>query len=103
MSKRHAALMSGLALLLAVCAILLPGQVRPVSAQAFHAVLVRCEPADNSILAHAPGIIRLWFSEPVQLVEPSLTIYGPSGGIVEQGTVQALNNEISVPFNARAD
>jgi copper transport protein len=93
----------GAALLLAICAILAPSQASRVSAQAFHAVLVHSDPANNSVLEASPGIVRLWFSEPVQLVEPSLTIYGPSGGMVEQGTVQEINGEVSVPFKASAD
>src|SRR5258708_13675917 len=90
-------------LLLAGCAVLVPNQASRVFAQAFHAVLIHSDPAEGSVLATPPETLQLWFTEPVQLVEPSLTIYGPSGGIIEQGTVQELNGEVSVPFKASAD
>lgn len=108
MSKRWMARGRGMsilraALLLAVCAALAPGQASQVFAQAFHAVLVRSEPADGSVLATSPGVVRLWFTEPVQLVEPTLTIYGPSGRIVAQGTGWQTNGVVSLPFKASVD
>lgn len=108
MSKRRTArgrraVMLSAALLLAVCAVLAPSQASRVFAQVFHAVLVHSDPANGSVLAASPSMVQLWFTEPVQLVEPSLTIYGPSGGIVEQETVQEINGEVSVPFKASAD
>lgn len=107
MSKRGVAPGRGFvlcaALLLAGCAALAPNLAGRVFAQSFHAVLIHSDPAEGSVLATPPGTIRLWFTEPVQLVEPSLTIYGPAGGIVAQGTAQEINGEVSLPFKASAD
>lgn len=100
--KRHALVLC-VALFLAGCAMFAPGLARRASAQALHAVLIRSNPGAGSILAAPPGVVRLWFSEPVQLVEPALTMYDPSGGSIKLGHVEARNGEVSVPFHATAD
>ncbi|HEX7737780.1 MAG TPA: copper resistance protein CopC [Ktedonobacteraceae bacterium] len=91
------------ALFLAGCAVFAPGQASRAFARTLHAVLVHTDPPEGSVLTAPPRVIRLWFSEAVQLVEPAVTIYGPSGGIVAQGHVEELNGVVSVPFNASAD
>lgn len=85
------------ALVLAWCAAFAPGQV---FAQVLHAVLLHADPAPGSVLATPPRVVRLWFSEPVQLVEPAVTIYGPAGEIVAQGHAGEINGVVSMPLQA---
>lgn len=93
-SRQHGFALS-IALLLAGLAMFLPGKAH---AQALHAVLLSSSPAEGSVLAHSPSTVRLWFSEPVQLVGQSLTIFGPSGEVIGQGDVRLRGREISMPL-----
>jgi copper transport protein len=71
-------------------------------AQSLHAVLLRSDPVDGSVLARSPEEIRLWFSEPVQLVGQSIMVFAPSGAAVELGAVQERNGEVSTPLQIAA-
>jgi copper transport protein len=88
--------------LLAILIVFVPGRADRALAQSLHAALLRSDPADGSVLARAPGEIRLWFSEPVQLVGQSIMVFAPSGAPVEPGTVQERNGEVSVPLKVAA-
>jgi copper transport protein len=85
-------------LLLAILTVFVPGRADRAMAQSLHAALLRSDPVDGSVLARAPGELRLWFSEPVQLVGQSIMVFAPSGASVELGTVQERNGEVSVPL-----
>ncbi|GHO97355.1 hypothetical protein KSF_074030 [Reticulibacter mediterranei] len=85
-------------LLLTILTVFVPGWADRALAQSLHAALLRSDPADGSVLARTPGEIRLWFSEPVQLVGQSIMVFAPSGAAVELGTVQERNGEVSVPL-----
>jgi len=50
---------------------------RPVQAQLYHALLLRSDPAQDSVLGKAPVVIRLWFSEPFLFVGQAITVYAP--------------------------
>src|SRR5215472_13222143 len=71
-------LLRGAALVLgAVAAMLLFAQ--PASA---HADLVRSDPSDGSVLAHAPGVARLWFSEEISPKFGSARVVDRTGATV---------------------
>jgi copper transport protein len=89
-------------LLLAILTVFVPGRADRALAQALHAALLRSDPADGSVQARAPREIRLWFSEPVQLVGQSVMVFAPSGAPVKLGTVQERNGEVSVPLKVVA-
>ena len=69
---RRAALVLG-----AAAATLLLAQ--PASA---HADLVRADPSDGSVLAHAPGVARLWFSEEISPEFSSARVVDRTGATV---------------------
>jgi copper transport protein len=85
-------------LLLVILTVFVPGRADRAIAQSLHAALLRSDPVDGSVLARTPGEIRLWFSEPVQLVGQSIMVFAPSGAPVELGTAQERNGEVSVPL-----
>ena len=107
MDRRHALAISlGMgALLWVVCA----------PSVAAHAVLVRSDPPDvcsgrypshdphcvaGTILATPPTIVRLTFTEPVDVVGDGIVVTGPSGIRVDHGPAQKARNELSVPIAA---
>lgn len=98
--RRQYGFVLSIALLLTGLVMSLPGKAH---AQALHAVLLSSSPAEGSVLAHTPATVRVWFSEPVQLVGQSLTIFSPSGEAIEPGAVQVRGQEISMPFRASAE
>src|SRR5262249_11860960 len=75
---RSAALVLG-----AAAATLLPAQ--PASA---HPGLVRSDPADGSVLAHAPSVARLWFSEEISPEFSSARVVDRTGATVAGSRVQ---------------
>ncbi len=52
---------------------------------AFHAHLVRAEPAVNDTIASTPKAVRLWFSEPVELGLSRVKIVRVGGDTVKTG------------------
>src|SRR5690349_19961171 len=71
-------LLRGAALVLgAAAATLLLAQ--PVNA---HADLVRADQSDGSVLAHAPGVARLWFSEDISPEFSSARVVDRTGATV---------------------
>ena len=56
---------------------------------ALHAVLVRSEPAAGAVLPAEPGVVRLWFSEPVQPVSTGIVVLDPAGRRLSRGVAQA--------------
>src|SRR5262249_40582791 len=76
---RSAALVLG-----AAAAMLLLAQ--PASA---HANLVRSDPPDGSVLAHAPGVARLWFSEEISPTFSSARLVDRTGATVTGSRAQA--------------
>jgi copper transport protein len=75
---RSAALVLG-----AAAATLLLAQ--PASA---HADLVRSDPPDGGVLAHAPSVARLWFSEEISPEFSSARVVDPTGAAVTGSRVQ---------------
>jgi len=59
---------------------------RPASA---HADLVRSDPSDGSVLAHAPGVARLWFSEEISPEFSSARVVDRTGATVNGSVVHA--------------
>jgi len=72
---------------------------RPASAQELHAVLLRSDPAAGSTLPQPPTAIRLWFSEPVQLVGQPITVFAPSGAQFTTGGAREQGGEVEVPVH----
>jgi copper transport protein len=70
-------------------------------AQALHARLAGSVPADGSVLAEPPSLIRLVFSEPVQIAEQPITVLAPSGAEVERGTAQVSGRQLTIAVDAR--
>ena len=82
---------------------------------AAHAVLVRSDPPDvcsgrfpshdphcvaGSVLATPPTVVRLTFTEPIEVVGDGIVVTGPSGTRVDQGPARTARNELSVPIVA---
>src|SRR5215469_11049526 len=77
--RRSAALALGAAAALLVLA-------QPASA---HADLVRSDPPDGSVLAHAPSVARLWFSENISPEFSSARVVDRTGAAVAGSHAQA--------------
>jgi methionine-rich copper-binding protein CopC len=67
---------SGLALALTLCA---------YSTAYAHAHLLQSAPAADAVATAAPDVLRLDFSEGIQLAFTGVTLHGPDGGIVPTG------------------
>src|SRR5262249_15599913 len=80
---RSAALVLG-----AAAALLLLAQ--PASA---HANLVRSDPPDGSVLAHAPGVAQLWFSEEISPEFSSARVVDHTGATISGSHAQAGGGE----------
>ncbi|HZR41257.1 MAG TPA: copper resistance protein CopC [Ktedonobacteraceae bacterium] len=68
-----------------------------------HAILQRTDPLEGSVLSRPPTSVCLWFSEPVQLVGPSVTVLALSGINVEQGAVRVQGAVLCVPIHITAE
>src|SRR5215472_10005075 len=77
--RRSAALALGAAAALLVLA-------QPASA---HADLVRSDPPDGSVLAHAPSVARLWFSEEISPKFSSARVVDRAGATIAGSRAQA--------------
>lgn len=58
-----------------------------------HAVLVRADPAPGSVLGSAPGMLRIWLSEPVQAPPDAVIVTGPDGSRVDGGDAQVAPDD----------
>src|SRR5262249_59892972 len=72
----------------AAAAVLLRAQ--PASA---HADLVRSDPPDGSVLAYAPGVARLWFSEEISPEFSSARVVDGTGTVITGSRTQADNGD----------
>ena len=54
---------------------------RPVLASRFHAHLERSEPTANDTLAAAPRVLKLWFSEKIELKTSNVKLEGAAGAV----------------------
>jgi copper transport protein len=86
--------------LLSVVLLFLLAHPAPAFAHTLHAVLLRSDPPNGSVLQAAPTVVRLWFSEPVQVVGQSIVIIDPSGKRVERGNPHVNGAELSIGVNA---
>src|SRR5215470_18221458 len=59
---------------------------QPASA---HADLVRSDPPDGSVLAHAPSVARLWFSETISPKFSSARVVDHTGATINGSRLQA--------------
>jgi copper transport protein len=73
------------ALVLGAAAVMLV-LAQPASA---HADLVRSDPPDGSVLAHAPGVARLWFSEEISPEFSSARVVDRTGATITGSRAQA--------------
>ena len=58
-----------------------------------HAILVRSEPADNSILSESPAEIRMWFNETIVVKFSSVKIQDQNGNSVPDLIIQGDEND----------
>jgi methionine-rich copper-binding protein CopC len=69
---------------------------------AFHAHLVRAEPAVNDTIATTPKSVRLWFSEPLELALSRVRIVRIGGDTVKTGSLRhegSANTTASLDFS----
>lgn len=92
-----------LSLLAALGLFVVLGMLAPTSAraQALHARLAGSVPADGSVLTEPPTLLRLVFSESVQIAGQPITVLAPSGGEVERGPAQVNGRQLSIAVDAR--
>lgn len=72
------------------------GLMREATHVALHAVLLRSDPAAGSVLPVEPGVVRLWFSEPVQPVSTGIVVLDAAGRRVSRGPAQASGATLTV-------
>ena len=73
-----------------------------VFAQSQHALLIKSDPVEQSILTKSPSFVQLVFSEPVQLVGHAITVLDPTGKPVEHGHVkQSYGTLLQVAVDTR--
>ncbi|HYL43112.1 MAG TPA: copper resistance protein CopC [Ktedonobacteraceae bacterium] len=75
-------------------------QPMPVYAHSLHAILLRSDPPDGSVLTRSPTSVHLWFSEPVQLVGEPITVLNPAGASVGLGAVHVRGVELWMTINS---
>jgi methionine-rich copper-binding protein CopC len=66
-----------------------------------HAHLLQSAPAADAVVTAAPDVLRLDFSEGIQLGFTGVTLHGPDGGIVPTGHAQLApkdDKEVLVPL-----
>lgn len=63
---------------------------------ALHAVLLRSDPAAGSVLPTEPGVVRLWFSEPVQAISAGIVVLDAAGRRISRGAAQASGTVLTV-------
>lgn len=83
---------SGLALVLTLCA---------CGTAYAHAHLLQTAPAADAVVTAAPDVLKLDFSEGIQLAFTGVTLHGPDGGIVSTGHAQLApkdDKEVLVPL-----
>ncbi len=78
--------------LLVVAAVLAVGGARIAGA---HAVLLSTDPAAGSTLPVAPGAVTLHFSETVEIAFGAVTVYDPTGTVVETGDARYAGGDSS--------
>lgn len=71
--------------ILALLAAILGGLALPAGDVVAHAEPERAEPPINGIVATAPTVVAVWFSQEVSTGNVTLTVIGPSGQTVDQG------------------
>ncbi|NWJ48519.1 MAG: copper resistance protein CopC/CopD [Chloroflexi bacterium] len=62
-----------------------------------HSGFLRSDPADGSILATAPATINIWFSEPIRLIRPGVTVFSPSGTKIEIAAPVIEGQKVTIP------
>jgi methionine-rich copper-binding protein CopC len=77
-----------------------PSSAATARSGAFHAHLVRADPAVNDTIAATPTVIRLWFSEPVELGLSRVKIVRVGGDTVK---TSGLRHEGSAATTAALD
>ncbi len=68
-------------------------------AHEFHAVLLRSDPGDSSLLSQGPASIRLLFSEPVQPVGQAIQVLSPANKAVGHGRLQINGLQLTMPVD----
>jgi copper transport protein len=67
-----------------------------------HASLIASFPTAGAVLAAPPGTIRLWFSQPVQVLPGGITILDPTGHAVARGPIHDDGIDVTIDVRAAA-
>ena len=91
--------------LLLPCCMLFFLLLQPTSAAAhtLHALLLRSDPQEGRVLAAPPTMVRLWFSEPVQIVGLPIRVFSPTNKVVSSGPVHVNGTQVVVGINAQEE
>jgi copper transport protein len=74
----------------------------PASPASAHAVLVGTSPARGSVVARAPAVVSLTFSEAVNPVEGKIRIIAPDGGRADRGDPSTNGARVVIPIRQDA-
>ncbi|MGG2461783.1 copper resistance CopC/CopD family protein [Streptomyces sp. RGM 3693] len=86
--------------LLVVVAVLFGALVAGIAPAAAHAALTGSDPAQGSVVAHAPEQVALTFSEGVAMGDDSLRVLDPQGKRVDRGKLRNLCSGSTVKYGA---
>ncbi|MFF2805857.1 copper resistance protein CopC [Streptomyces sp. NPDC058000] len=86
--------------LLVLVAVLFGALVAGIAPAAAHAALTGSDPAQGSVVAHAPEQVALTFSEGVAMGDDSLRVLDPQGKRVDRGKLRNLCSGSTVKYGA---
>ncbi|PJN41629.1 hypothetical protein CG747_07595 [Streptomyces sp. CB02959] len=86
--------------LLVVLAVLFGALAAGIAPAAAHAALTGSDPAQGSVVAHAPEQVALTFSEGVAMGDDSLRVLDPQGKRVDRGKLRNLCSGSTVKYGA---
>lgn len=85
---------------MAVCVVL--GALVGVGSAAAHAVLISSDPGQGVVVATAPTMVSLTFSEPVVVAAEGIRVIGPDGAQLDTGRAAALGRASTVGVGLRS-
>ena len=68
-----------------------------------HATLIATAPAADGVVDAVPDLVELQFDEPVETVDDAVQVFGPDGGRVDLGTVEAADGGATLRAPVEAD
>ncbi|MDI3341260.1 MAG: copper resistance protein CopC [Sphaerobacter sp.] len=76
--------------LVLIALVLALGTATPARA---HAVLVRADPAPDSVVGAPPALVRIWLSEPIAAAPDAVIVTGPDGTRVDRGDARVAPDD----------